>query len=454
MLTAETNSSQKFHTTKTSEFIASLMEMTPKPDESDLRGQFLHAHKNGERLTLPENTVAIESSSHMVLNDAFSTELLGKVTNIMQKYPDSFSTIGNDTDPFHFTRLEESKKLTDLRSEMEEKNDTLQDGEFKLTLLYSEQQEDDSQESPLSAVLVFGEPTPEQIEALRDKLPSDVPLLDGTTNELLDTVGTIERHEAERAQRLQLFLAALALRAYANELRAASATAASYRTTSETANTTYSQPENFDAAYDYFDGMSWKTFKEDYDTTKHTWEQSEQEDRDRADAYYRSQYERAGHSQSPKEEPAAETYVPKTEKENLEHQATRLLNEEAKKFGVTSWLKLDQNDLSRVQGRIARQLRPDLDDSNPELFKKVSDLIARRKGSQPYRDNPEEKPPTSSQEYSEPPQAAEQTSEPTTEAEDVSPEPTEETDVLAQSLALNAAPPRQAIASTPHNSQQ
>lgn len=372
MLKAETNSSQKFSNMKTSEFLTSLIDMTPKPEEADLRGQLLHARKNGERLTLPENTVAVETDSSIVLNDAFSSELLDQVTAIMQKYPDSFSSIGEESDPFQFTRFDEDKKLTDLRAEMEEKNETLHEGSFKLTFLYREHQDEDIQESPLSAVLVFGEPTVEQIEALREKLPADVPLLSGMTNELLDNVGRKERQEAEHAHRVEFFLATLALQALNDELRH------TYHTTTNT-ESEYEERDTKGSFKHDKSNRQYEDFKEDseyFETRKNFWEED------------RHSEPKSSYDDIPSEEATQEPTSL-----NLEQSANELLDTEAQKLGHSSWRTLDRKSLDRVKGRIARKIYSGQENANNDLFAVVSGLVAKQKGPLPFRDNPEDNVP-------------------------------------------------------------
>jgi hypothetical protein len=413
-----------------------------------LRDQLIEAPATGEFMTLPENTVTMEIDSRMILEKDFPHEVFGYVAGFMQEHSDVFAEtpVGKEDGPFQLRLQKEATTLGEVRQTMRDReanNESDENNGFKLNLLYSG--EADAETPELSGVLVFGHPTPEQVETLRGKLPEGVPLLNGDTNELLDEVGLDQREKGQRAHALRGYLSAIALMGYFQTLKSEQPTYSYETYTSSSSETPYE-----DSYGDYYT----PPFTENYTHHSHRFRAASSKARQqRAKTRQSRQNDKRNTDQGNNynyQQPRS-TYE-ENDEAKLYREAVTLMNQEAQKLNTASWVDLDRKGLSRIERRIARQLHSDQNENgNDELLKKVTSLIAQKRGPlETFSDSEstvDETAPTAQPEAPEAPQEA--------SSEEMNDAPEEQTDDIkhtpTQPLAIESAPERKAITSTPHS---
>lgn len=413
-----------------------------------LRDQLIEAPATGEFITLPENTVTMEIDSQMILEKDFPHEVFGYVAGFMQEHSDVFAEIpvGKEDGPFQLRLQKETTTLDEVRQTMRDRDNSNGSDEndgFKLNLLYSGKADTETPE--LSGVLVFGHPTPEQVETLRDKLPEGVPLLNGDTNELLDEVGTDQREKGQRAHALRGYLSAIALMGYFQTLKSEQPTYSYETYTGSSSETPYE-----DSYGDYDTPPSAKNYSHHNDRFRSASSKARQRRaKTRQNRQNDKQYTYTDQGNNYNYQQPQSTYE-ENDESKLYREAVTLMNQEAQKLGAALWVDLDRKGLSRIERRIARQLHSDQNENgNDELLKKITSLIAQKRGpletfsdSEPTAD---ETAPTAQ------PEAPQEAS-----SEEVMDDvPEEQTDDMkhtpAQPLAIESAPERKAITSTPHS---
>jgi len=158
--------------------------------EGSLRDKLLsNSELNGPWVHIPRGTVAVEmNSSVMGIEDMFAAS-------------DTVSRLREQ--PTYKVASEEGARRFSIGTSMNSLNYDINHRRetgythANVTLLYDEGAElvgDEKLHVP-SAVLVHEAMTPEEVAHLRETLPPEVPILDAKTNELLDDVGAAEREK-------------------------------------------------------------------------------------------------------------------------------------------------------------------------------------------------------------------------------------------------------------------
>ncbi len=189
------STAEHVHTPSTQE-IADNHEHEVISGEGTLRTKLLQAPEwLGAEVILPRGTVKVETSSDALSQSSLS-DISSKVGTIVEKGSFIIDDKGYELVLGEFLSAADSDAKRRLRQETSKG-----EVEANITLLYDgEVRPTDNQVLSPAMVIVHEQLTEQQIIDLRNKLPPNVPLIDGATNELLDDVGSKLR-EQERAGR-------------------------------------------------------------------------------------------------------------------------------------------------------------------------------------------------------------------------------------------------------------
>jgi|GEM_PF-2348368 len=164
------------------------------PQGDSLREALLAAPEwKGAYITLPRGTVMIEANTSTMQPELFADLLPEVVAEINEDRYKFMSTIREDgqgkiVGPIQMAVMDRMNRNGGI------KKDTLPSD---MTLLYDGEREPVEGEVQLpSAILIHKRMSPEEVAELRTRLPRDIPLIDASTNMLLDEVGAVEREKA------------------------------------------------------------------------------------------------------------------------------------------------------------------------------------------------------------------------------------------------------------------
>lgn len=156
----------------------------------------------GGEFVLPESTIAIRLNSHNLSEQSIAN--LSKMVNTLQEY---------DVQGDGYGKLQDGEMLSSLDHKAKadrESGDTF----ANVTLLYDKATRAENDETHIpSAAIVHETMSEENIRRLREVLPYGVPIIDGQTNELLDDVGSAERHMSREVNAIYHDLGGMAFHA-------------------------------------------------------------------------------------------------------------------------------------------------------------------------------------------------------------------------------------------------
>lgn len=149
----------------------------------------------GAEVILPNKTVGVELDT-----DSFDADSLAEISEKVDSILEKGSYITEDG---YEMLMGEFLSSFDARAKRDfEKTDATKETRPPVTLLYDgDIRPVEGQIAAPAAVIVHVPFTDEQLHALREKLPSEVPIIDGATNQLLDSVGWEQRDQARSTKR-------------------------------------------------------------------------------------------------------------------------------------------------------------------------------------------------------------------------------------------------------------
>lgn len=178
------------------------------PPQTTLRETLLGASEfQGNLVLLPPGIVAVEAHSDGLREDTFS-----QASEIFQKADaEAGSFTLGPLQARGFAKLATGEFLSDFHEAAADQLERHADAP-NLTLLYDGENIDLDGETKIPAAIIVHEKLSEDaLKKLRADLPAGVPLIDGSTNELLDEVGADEREKHRRTTRRQRGMGTTAL---------------------------------------------------------------------------------------------------------------------------------------------------------------------------------------------------------------------------------------------------